>query len=270
MTIKLKCLEPQARNLISKEIYKEDLQISLNDYISDCVLENGRQIDIEPLLAIIQTGINKFKNDDPIKSDVWLSPRIHATLRLYPSEAADLRLWEYLTIGVKQIRKYVIWRWGDKESGSLKNLVHIYGVPRRNAISRLWWAAELTRNGPNYQPTIDLFSSQDAVNYVTDVLAFDNRATAIAYSRIIRKILDKGGKLKETAVRLGKGLNHILVTVVLGGVVPDSQPELDFYDEWVNVEPDHTLMIDDNPIGPNESQVPEEKILTMEKLIDSI
>src|SRR5262249_1315137 len=89
----------------------------------------------------------------PAQSDAWLAPRVHATLRLTRREAADRRIWAYLA--TVALPDYVRWRWRDPADPGAPGAVDRYvGGAGINALSWLWWAAELTRDGDGYGPTI--------------------------------------------------------------------------------------------------------------------
>ena len=60
-------------------------------------LQLGRDIDVEPLVAMIDEAMRRFRSS-PDKSDAWLAPRVHATIRLSRREAADRRIWNYLNV----------------------------------------------------------------------------------------------------------------------------------------------------------------------------
>ncbi len=254
----LKRLRKQARAHVSPETYGEPLKQNLDNYVEEFKTIDGRSINIEPLIDLIRVGTHKFYDDEPSKSDAWLAPRLHATLRLYRSEAAELEMWEYLTICISEIREYVVWRWG--KAGTLnKSMDRVWGSKRRHTLARLWWIAELTRNGSDYTPTVDLLQSQDAANYLTDTLMFNNRPAAVAFTRMVKETLEAGGNKKD-AVQIAKSLNHMLVTVVLDSLALSQDTQLDDYEPWVREQVDQTLLYNDFPIGPNEPRVLEEQI----------
>ena len=201
----LRSLKSTVREVITVDNYST---ISM-DEIARYEIDLNRRIDT----AVLETAIGKAMKDFPLEekvlSNAWLAPRVHASLRLWRREAADSGLWEFLTI--KELRDYVVWRWADA-NGRMKNLDLIYGPLRRNALARLWWTAEIARNGAQYGPVVNCFKSQDMVNYLTDVDAFHNRAA----TQLIR-VLTEGGHepTKKEVVSLGKAFNHLLVVTML-------------------------------------------------------
>src|SRR3712207_5044930 len=75
------------------------------------------------------------------ESDTWLSPRLHSALRLTRAEAGDRGLWHWLAL---RYRSYVEYRWtGD---GGV-NRDRWFGPVHKQALARLWWGAELFRDG---------------------------------------------------------------------------------------------------------------------------
>lgn len=261
MSEPLRRLIPQARALITKESFRDQSFGDLNGYTQDL----PRPIDTAPLLRVVQTAMQMFPPRDE-GSDRWLAPRVHASLRLFRSEAADQGIWDYLSVVV--LRDYVLWRVAGKD-GTINDLNEIIGPFRHQAVARLWWAAELSRNGADYRPTQEAFSSPDAVNYLTNVDAFHNRPAALAY---IRFIAHKSGEkpIKQRAIETGRTLNHVLTTVVLDSFAPDSGSDMNAQEQWIYETPDGALMDSVLPIGPSEPQVPEEKIYAVEQLLEGL
>ena len=233
MSQPLRRLIPQARTLITKESFRDQSFGSLDGYVQDIL----RPIDIEPLVRVVQAAMQIFPRRDE-ESDGWLAPRVHASLRLFRSEAADQGIWDYLSVVV--LRDYIIWRMAG-EDGLVNNVDRIIGPFRHQAVARLWWAAELSRNGADYRPTEQAFSSQDAVNYLTNVDAFHNRPAALAYIRFIGR---RSGTtpIKQMAIETGKTLNHVLTTIVLDSFAPDSGSDMNANERWIAEAPDVTLM----------------------------
>lgn len=262
---KLKRIKPAARALITLETYGKEDPGLFEEYITGF----ERDIDIDPLLYVLAQTMDKYTRDERDQSDAWLSPRVHACLRLYRREAADLSIWEYLSLAVDEVRDYIRWRWSNRE-GFLANKDRVYGSDRRHALARLWWVAELTRNGPDYSHTEKAFTySQDMINYLTDVDFSHNRAAALGY---IQYFAGDGRDTKKAkdSVSLGKSLNHVLTTIILDKLVVNPGIDQEAYQVWVSQKPDETLMIHNMPEGPNEPQVPEEHIKSVIDLFASI
>ncbi len=258
MSQPLRRLIPQARTLITKESFCDQSFGNLDGYVQDL----PRSVDVEPLVRVVQTAMRIFPHGDEA-SDGWLAPRVHAALRLFRSEAADQGIWDYLSVLV--LRDYIIWRMADKD-GLVNDIDRIIGPFRHQAVARLWWAAELSRNGADYGPTEAAFSSQDAVNYLTNVNAFHNRPAALAYIRFISHT-SATTPIKQMAIETGQTLNHVLTTLVLDSFAPDSGSDMNAIERWIAAAPDATLLDSALPQGPDEPPVPEEKIYAVEQLL---
>ena len=177
---KLYKAKSQSRSLVTAESYTELNPISAEKHIEKA----DREINIEPFLSILDYGLRKFikEGTEPDKTDGWFAPRIHATLRLFRSEAADIEYWDYLSIFEPSVREYILWRW-EHEEGGLPTTNRIYGSLRRHTVGRLWWVAELTRNGSDYQTTFSALEvgAQNFVIYITDVNSFHNLLSAVGF-----------------------------------------------------------------------------------------
>lgn len=113
--------------------------------------ELGWERSIEPLEYVIDEAMRRFRST-PDQSDTWLAPRVHATLRLTRRQAAEKTILYWLNIVAKP--DYVRWRFGS-EGGESRVVAfdRFMGEDSKSAIGRLWWAAELTRNGSDYSET---------------------------------------------------------------------------------------------------------------------
>ena len=96
---------------------------------------------------------------DRTSCDRWLAPRLHFSLRLSRSEAADRRLWTWLA---DRHHDVVVWRWRD-DAGRVADDRRT-GPIHKQAFARLWWGAELFRDGPDYGPVERAFLYQDLPN----------------------------------------------------------------------------------------------------------
>lgn len=103
--------------------------------------------------------------------------KIYAYLgRLTRTQAADLRLWVTLTHTIfwdyclkrwpaaEKSSDYVLEHWFEKRGGGLAAL-------RRNAISRLWWAAHLTVAPWERDSELNVFKSSDRARYTRVLLS---------------------------------------------------------------------------------------------------
>src|SRR6202035_2382304 len=93
----LRGLDPGVRALLTDDFRRQNGgHIEVAEFVVPD-LELGRSVDLEPLRAVIAEAMSRFEFA-PVKSDAWLGPRVHATLRLTRREAADKRVWAYLCV----------------------------------------------------------------------------------------------------------------------------------------------------------------------------
>jgi hypothetical protein len=253
----LKLLELGARNRVTPDFLIGAVELDLPDYI----VKFERMTDLEPLIRVIEAVMSKdeFRQNRQV-SDAWLAPRVHAALRLTRREAADRRVWAWLA--VVSFPKYVRWRFpGDGENGTA--VKRFFGRQRDHAIARLWWGAELTRNGSDYSPTTAAFKNQDVPNTWFALKAFEHRTTAIAACRVLSTMSS------NQINKLATAFDHVLTTVMLDAVAESPAPDAEAMAEWVKSEFDWTDL-DVVPVGPGEDSLPEDAILAAESLLRRI
>lgn len=142
--------------------------------------------------------------DDPPAGDAWLSEEIHKALGLPRGIAMDIRVWQFLTCIAHP--EYVRYRWGKNDKVSKERFL---GGIKRNAFARLWWAAEIMKNGEDYSGIAPCFASQDLYEAVfgRSFSKFPSAAKAFV----------EGVKNQERAVvrEVAKDFNFMLSTFVL-------------------------------------------------------
>ena len=226
------------------------------------IREYHREIDIDPLARVIEEARRKFAAGPAERSDGWLAPRVHATLRLTRNEAADPRLWDFLAI--VQFPTYVRWRWGTPTARA-----RFAGGETRQALARLWWGAELTRNGSDYGGVEGAFEAQDVPNTWFILDAFHHRPAALGPLRVIRGLEDgpipDGTRVKRTKKinLLATAVNTMLTTIVLDAALPWRGDDGDAMREWIDGEVDETVMLRELPTGPDDETVGQDEIQAM-------
>ena len=262
----LKGLSPRARELVSLDFRKgNQATVDATDYVSE--LELGRTIDTTPIHAVVDEAMKRFTKLDPWKSDPWLGPRIHSTLRLTRREAADKRLWEYLT--VIEFPNYVRWRWADEESDSPVTLDRFLGEDSKNAIARLWWASELTRNGFDYSRTekaLDI--SRFSVSWFK-LNVLHHRPAALASVDFLATFGVNGATSAQGQI-MAKAVNLALRTVCLDSLAASPPTDAEAVREWIAEKIDETTMMNELPKGPDEAPVSDADIAAVRNLLDDL
>src|SRR5690606_30391159 len=191
-------------------------------------------------------------------ADALLAPRRRATLRLTRQKSTDTRLWNHLSLAVvpdyvvsphltEPYRRVATWRF--------------HGTVDRLCFSRLWWAAELFRNGPDYRPVEVACGNQDLIHTVLRRDLIDHRPTAQALVRL----------LQDGKVTTGREINGLSVAVNAAGatvnydvLAPDEPRDPDRLRDWIQEAQTappvsrHVL-----PEGPDEDPVPEESVAAL-------
>jgi hypothetical protein len=244
-----------------KEITSENFVSGIPDAVYSSTVDLKRLVDLEPLGQVIDHAMKEFGHRN-IESDAWLAPRVHATLRLQRLEAADRRIWDYLSIIA--FPDYVKWRW--LKNGKI-NLDRVAGPDHRHALARLWWSAELTRNGPDYGPTVKVFGLQTAVQFILELKAFCNRPAALGFVEFLSTAKNGGWVGDEEVKKYANALNFALSTTVLDAFAPDDGPHMEALNRWIKEEPDGLLMLKGLPVGPDESSVPPASVQSLVDLL---
>lgn len=244
----LKILSPEAQILLTPEFLLAPTPVDASKYTKDF----PRIVDVDTFTEIIQEGMRRF-DETHVASDSWLAPRVHATLRLTRREAAEPGIWEYLAIVV--VPNYVRWRWrGDKEKGTARK--RYCGRLDEQAVARLWWGAELTRNGPDYTPATEAFKNQDVPNTWFRLNLFHHRAAIQAAIRFVAT------KSSDETNRIAKLVDLALKTTALDAIAPSDRVDKAAIEEWITEEPPviTELKKDVLPKGPDEPRVQESHI----------
>jgi hypothetical protein len=250
-------LDLRAVPLLSADVFSDTLPV---DVYALARPFSPRNVSLSALDTMLDEGMKRFA-PDPVASDAWLSPRVHSALRLYRSEAAEPGIWLYLAT---RYPEYIRWRWG--RSGPI-NQARITGPLHRQALARLWWMAELTRNGSDYKPVANAYHNQDTAQWLLEVDAFHNRAAALAFAEYVAT----SKTVRHSAPDIAKRLNHALTVTPLDILAPDPAPNCDRLDEWITTAPDETLMYGDRlPDGPDDRKMPRAQIDLILQLIERL
>ncbi len=263
----LRGLNPAAHSLVTPDFRKGDpAMIDAGPYLED--LNLGREVALAPLQGVVAEAMKRFKHE-PQKSDPWLGPRVHATVRLTRREAADKRIWEYLT--VVEFPHYVRWRWQKLDDpDKMVPQDRFLGEDSKNALARLWWATELTRNGSDYERSrIALGISRFSVSWLHLILAH-HRAAALAVVDFLDTYQSEGATDTQGQV-MAKATNVAMRTLCLDALAASPPTDAEAVREWIaeGID-DETTMMDELPKGPDEAVVAEADIATVRKFLDDL
>jgi hypothetical protein len=265
----LRGLNPAARVLVAEEAFRtgELPAVDAGPYIVED-LGLGRKIPLGPLQAVIAEAMRRYdlQKSEPWRSDPWLGPRVHATLRLTRREAADKRVWEYLT--VVEHPDYVRWRWRNPDDAEAPVPIDRFlGEDSKNSLSRLWWAAELTRNGADYSPTVKALAiSRFSVSWLKLNL-IHHRAAALAAVDFLSSFRDEGATSEQGKV-MAKAVNVALRTLSVDSLAVAPATDAETVREWCQQPVDETTMMDELPQGPDEAPVQAADVAAVRAVLD--
>ncbi|MGF1426939.1 DUF6339 family protein [Kitasatospora sp. LaBMicrA B282] len=209
---------------------------------------------------LIDDAMDMFRSERPTAADAWLAPRLHEALRLTRREAAEKGFWTYLALGVAP--DYVVWRHlpDPRADGSPRAVARdrFVGPHYKQAFARLWWTAELFRDGPDYRPVVVACSNQDMLNSAVRLDVIDHRPTAQALVRLLERGTVRTGREVNA---LMPAINAAAATLMYDVIAPDVDRDGDAVREWIEgaasalPAPRSTL-----PDGPEEERVPDDAV----------
>ena len=252
-------------DLVASEDFRNGTQVTVDvgDFVVD--LEIEREVSLVPIRNVIAEAMNRA---DKAKSDMWLGPRVHATLRLTRREAADKRLWDYLTVA--EFPDYVRWRWKEQDDNEgATPIVRFCGPNNLNAISRLWWTAEMTRNGSDYSMTEKALSISQFDYLWLGLNCMHHRAASLAVTQFLAEFSGKGANNPQTRA-MAKAVNLALRTVSLDRISPSPALDADAVRDWIAEKVDETAMFDELPLGPDEKRIDDENVLAVRAFLDNL
>jgi Family of unknown function (DUF6339) len=258
-------ISPGVRVLLTTDFRTGRLaEVDFRPYLQDL----GFGVDLTPALELVDQTMHRHR-DRRDQSDAWLAPRLHAALRLTRRQAADKRLWSFLTISARPA--YVRWRFEQERTAEEGVAVErfLFTRDRKHALARLWWAAELTRNGANYSPSVEALRAGEFINNWLTLDAVHHRPTAIAAGRFLARFNEKGATSYE-GLKLAQTCNLYLTTRSLDALAPNPPGDIEAVREWCGERFDHTLWTDDLPDGPDEEPIPEEDVGRVYQLLEKV
>lgn len=169
------------------------------------------EFDAEAVKALFDAAMSLEKTKT--ETDAWLAPRFHYLFRISRRTAGDRGVWAWL--GMTVCRSYVMWRFGSE--GSMKAWRY-YGDLLRNAVSRLWWGAEMVRSGPSYEYVPRVFSRVRTAEFALELSYSRYRPAAIAFTRIAEGLGSKERLSDEEMKDLSKSINAYLSLTALEAI----------------------------------------------------
>jgi hypothetical protein len=216
----------------------------------------GRECDLDLVKQLTQKAATFLPVD---QLDSWLAPRLHAALRLPRRTASDDGMWTWLAL---QCSEFVQARFRKG-----KERLHPWryrGVWSRNALARLWWGAEMTRNGPDYSATELCFRRTRTAQFALELMYSWDRAASIAFC-LVAEGHDGGLRLSDWQTkRLSTKLKVLLTLRSLDGFGDHSEDDVEEFDsKWASHRPSFSSLVASDLrliAGPESGIVPSARI----------
>lgn len=220
---------------------------------------------------LVDEAMRRFA-DSRTRADAWLAPRLHATMRMTRAEAADSSLWNHLALVVAP--DYVIWRHrsasDSPEAPGTVTAARFVGAHHTQAFARLWWAAEMFRDGHDYRPAEIACRNQDMLNTALRLDVIDHRPTALAMVRVLKELAVRGvSGLGDRANALCSAVNAAGSTLMYDVLAPDQPPDQDALHSWI-AEADSAPAVPLNqlPEGPDDGATQRASVETLLRLFE--
>ena len=218
--------------------------------------DDSTRWSVGPVRELVEEAMHRY-DAARADADAWLAPRLHATLRMTRAEAANPGLWNFLALAVAP--DFVLWRHmprGEANDGGRRKVssVRFVGPHYSQAFSRLWWAAEMFRDGGDYAPAEIACRNQDMLNTALRLSAIDHKPTALALVQVLKELTEEG------ATRLGDRVNALCTAVNVAGstlmyevIAPDEAPDHVALTDWIEgAEAASAVPWDRLPEGPDD------------------
>ncbi|HYK01015.1 MAG TPA: DUF6339 family protein [Thermoanaerobaculia bacterium] len=209
-------------------------------------------IDSTLLTALVDHATKNYE-DDPDALDSWLAPRLHCAVRWSRRAASDPLRWSWLAVNYGH--PYIQARWRAPRTGRVHTWRYT-GELLRNGLSRLWWGAEMVRNGPDYGDVARLFRHVRTAQFALELRYSWYRPAAIAFTRVAEP---EGKKpLSDDQKRvLSTRANAYLSTLMLEAMATVEGQTTKADEVWYESPPVLRQVID-TPEGPDDGRVPDE------------
>lgn len=154
--MKLRRLSAEAYPLVTRELASGAMarlpEASYEPYLEDV----ERPIDLQELCDTVEDLIFTTSRHES-QVDGLAAPMIHRALPLSRREAGHPGVWRYLALVA--CPEFVRHRWNALSWATTRSRYWALGTrPDSNAFARLWWIAELTREGDSYALTEEVFA----------------------------------------------------------------------------------------------------------------
>lgn len=205
-------------------------------------------VDIALVKRILERGLQKLESEElelTTTLDQWLAPRMHSALRIPRRLAGDMGFWSWMVVEVGREYTWIRWR----ENKPRPTMYRYTGDFKRNALARLWWFPEMSRNGPDYSPIRSVLRDPSTAQYALELRYSMYRPAVIAFGNTAVKEDLGFAALKD----LSKRANAYLSLRALEAIGLDSANETKDRDWWNDTPTEGELIGDGDLAGPRDN-----------------
>lgn len=167
------------------------------------------EVPLDSFHSAVSACVAQFEEDPPA-GDGTLSVEMHRALSLPRTLGMDTGVWHFLACVART--DYVWYRWG---TGGKVSRERFLGSIKRNSFARLWWCAEVMRDGNDYTGVSACFEQQDLYEAVFG-------RTFSKFPLAARLLVERLSSLERGVVReVAKDFNLMLSTFVLEDMSED-------------------------------------------------
>lgn len=215
----LKRLTEDGRRLVGDSFLKGAVDLSDED-VAEFVnpLPEEPTAELDSLDGTVDDVVSRHSQFDT-GMDAVLADEVHRCLDVGRRVAGDPGLWHWLA--VVRYPHFVRHRWEySSEEAMREKFLGAGSDLYSNALHRLWWIAELTRDGSDYTLTHEVFSNQTLVNKVFDRWFARYRPAVVA---VCDELSDEPSWVIDESTRR---FNHALTNVQLEGLTKSDARDL--------------------------------------------
>lgn len=203
----LQRLGPSGKCLVTKELANGEVSFHSEDEVARFLEPPLEPRPLRPLFEAIDDLLPAVPRYSP-ELDAALAPVLHARLSLSRREAADPGVWRYLAVVARP--DVIRHRWETRSWATMQSRFWMPGTrPDSNTLGRLWWIAEMSREGGDYTLTRQVLNRQTLANSLF-VRSF------AAHRPVVRAMVELFGDAEASIIeRVTRELNARLTVHVL-------------------------------------------------------
>jgi Family of unknown function (DUF6339) len=205
--VKLRRLSAEAHHLVTPELASGALARVEEAACERFLEEPERAVELDELGAAIDWLLRNTERYDA-RIDQLAAPLVHGALPLSRREAGQPGVWRFLALVA--FPELIRHRWEARTWSTTRTRYWSPGTrPDSNAFARLWWIAELTRDGQSYALTDEVLARQPLTTPIFVRKFSSYRPAVAAFVQVMRN------STPAEIERVAKELNGRLSTLVL-------------------------------------------------------